>query len=160
MQHFGYYEPTGSSTSATSTSSHRSPSSASEPPSLHPQSCTLCAQRKVKCDKVLPACNNCIKAEVTCDYRTPQPRGPRRRKQNPEPSDEASLLARLAKYEEVLKRLGIDPDSLDVGPTSTNQALPDRSGDKPYAFLKGIGSGIVKGRTFDEGGGKTYYTEK
>lgn len=44
---------------------------------LQPLSCLRCAQRKVRCDRVVP-CSNCIKHESICEF--PQPRTERRKR--------------------------------------------------------------------------------
>ncbi|KAI9810456.1 MAG: hypothetical protein M1827_006232 [Pycnora praestabilis] len=64
-------------------------------------SCVLCAQRKVKCDRRDP-CSACIKSRVTCIFIDPA--APRRRKRK---APEVSLLARLKRYEELLKNYGV-----------------------------------------------------
>ena len=68
-------------------------------------SCVLCQQRKVKCDKKSP-CSACTKAGVTCVAATAQP--PRRRKRS---APEETLLARLKRYEALLKNHGVDVES-------------------------------------------------
>lgn len=44
---------------------------------LQPLSCLRCAQRKVRCDRVVP-CSNCIKHDSLCEF--PQPRTERRKR--------------------------------------------------------------------------------
>lgn len=72
-------------------------------PHSHSHACVLCARRKVKCDKVDP-CTNCRKAGVPCAYASPvpQPRRPRKR------AADAELLARLARYEDLMRQNGVD----------------------------------------------------
>lgn len=69
----------------------------------HSHACVLCARRKVKCDRVDP-CTNCRKAGVSCAYAlpVPQPRRPRKR------AADAELLARLARYEDLMRQNGVD----------------------------------------------------
>lgn len=70
-------------------------------------SCVVCQQRKVKCDKQYP-CSACERGHATCIYRTPAP--PRRRKGRRELGSavtETNLVARLKRYEELLRRLGV-----------------------------------------------------
>lgn len=107
------HEPTSSSSQtspdATFSNPTQTPDSAtsSEPP-LHPQSCVLCAHRKVKCDRRDPTCANCVKAKVTCEYRAPLPRGPRKRKHLVDIEDSPAVVAeKLAKCEELLRSLGV-----------------------------------------------------
>ncbi|KAG5659594.1 hypothetical protein KAF25_002153 [Fusarium avenaceum] len=63
--------------------------------------CTICARRKVKCDKQLP-CSNCRKAQTQCSYEAPQPPKPRKR------AADEDLLARIAQYEQLMRENGID----------------------------------------------------
>lgn len=75
----------------------------SNPPSLKSYACVSCKKRKVKCDRNDP-CLHCVKAQVQCDFRDPLP--PRRQKK---PQPETLLLARLKKYEDIMRKSGIDP---------------------------------------------------
>jgi hypothetical protein len=68
-------------------------------------SCVLCAQRKVKCDRRLAGCANCVKAHVPCIYRA-APRARRRKKG--ERDVDATMRMRL--YEDALRQLGVDPE--------------------------------------------------
>ena len=65
--------------------------------------CVVCARCKVKFDKADP-CTNCRKARVPCVYASPvpQPRRPRNR------AADAELLARLARYEDLMRQNGVD----------------------------------------------------
>jgi hypothetical protein len=75
---------------------------------LRAHACVLCQRRKVKCDKNDP-CSNCAKSQVECEFRDPLP--PRRRKKK---QPDAAMIARLKRYENVLRNSGIDPSSLDA----------------------------------------------
>ncbi|KAF7554345.1 hypothetical protein G7Z17_g2987 [Cylindrodendrum hubeiense] len=68
---------------------------------LHKNACSICARRKVKCDKVNP-CSNCIKSQSECSYDAPATHRPRKRV-----ADE-DLLARLARYEDLMRKNNID----------------------------------------------------
>jgi hypothetical protein len=70
-------------------------------------SCVLCAQRKVRCDKLPGGCANCTKVRVPCVYKAPAP--PRRRKKGVRDVD---VTTRLRLYEDALRRFGVDPDDL------------------------------------------------
>ncbi|KAF7563735.1 hypothetical protein G7046_g384 [Stylonectria norvegica] len=63
--------------------------------------CTVCARRKVKCDKRTP-CSNCVKSQAQCLYEAPAPPRPRKRH-----ADE-DLVARLALYEELMRKHHVD----------------------------------------------------
>lgn len=41
----------------------------------HPQACQFCRRRKIKCDRSLPACNQCTKGQQKCVYTASQRRG-------------------------------------------------------------------------------------
>ncbi|KAJ4127793.1 hypothetical protein NW768_008068 [Fusarium equiseti] len=68
---------------------------------IRKHACTICARRKVKCDKTDP-CSNCQKAGTQCSYEAPAPPKPRKR------AADEDLLARLALYEELMKKNGVD----------------------------------------------------
>ncbi|KAL6916376.1 hypothetical protein FSST1_007871 [Fusarium sambucinum] len=68
---------------------------------LRKHACTICARRKVKCDRLDP-CSNCQKAQTQCSYEAPPPPKPRKRAADEE------LLTRLAKYEDLMRKNGID----------------------------------------------------
>lgn len=85
-------------------------------------SCVRCFDRKVKCNKQIP-CTACTKAGVECIFRQPAP--PRRRKKR---TQEELLLARLRKYEDLLKSHGISPDSTsDQGLDATYESYRDEA---------------------------------
>ncbi|KAK2753330.1 hypothetical protein FQN55_003459 [Onygenales sp. PD_40] len=94
-----------------------------------PYSCVLCYQRKVKCDKRDP-CSSCARSGAACVFRAPAP--PRRRKGK---TTEGVLLARLRKYEEIIRKHGIDIENVGTASTQsdvysdapTNMNLPIRS---------------------------------
>ncbi|KAL4954723.1 hypothetical protein BDW69DRAFT_136953 [Aspergillus filifer] len=65
-----------------------------------PRSCTLCRQRKIKCDRQQP-CANCIRLESTCIYPAGFGRAPKR----PRKAVEARLLAQLSRLESAVKRM-------------------------------------------------------
>jgi len=70
---------------------------------LHRLACSLCARRKVKCDKGDP-CSNCLKTHAQCSYEAPAPHRPRKR------TADEDLLARLALYEDLLRKHNVDFD--------------------------------------------------
>lgn len=75
------------------------------PPTKH--SCTTCARRKVKCDKLRP-CSNCLRSQRECIYRAPAP-SQRHRKR---PADE-DLLSKISEYEHLLRRNNVQFQPLD-----------------------------------------------
>ena len=74
--------------------------------------CVLCQQRKVKCDRSIP-CSACTKSRVECVYRDPAP--PRRRKRR---TPEDLLIAKVKRYEELLKNAGVRVDKVDTVETA------------------------------------------
>lgn len=88
------------------------------PPPKHKHACSLCARRKVKCDKGDP-CSNCLKGKAQCLYEAPVPPLPRKR------AADEDLLTRLAQYEDLMRQHNIDfthhanvwiPSGLEVKP--------------------------------------------
>ncbi|KAH7153624.1 hypothetical protein EDB81DRAFT_457082 [Dactylonectria macrodidyma] len=77
------------------------PSTTSQPQRLNKNACSICARRKVKCDKANP-CANCIKAQTECTYEAPAPYRPRKR------AADEDLLARLARYEDLMREHNVD----------------------------------------------------
>ncbi|VTO92923.1 unnamed protein product [Fusarium graminearum] len=92
---------------------------------LQKHACTVCARRKVKCDRLEP-CSNCQKAQTQCSYEAPPPPKPRKRAADEE------LLARLAQYEELMRNNGIDYThhaNVWVSPASGTKPERDTSAD-------------------------------
>ncbi|KAL8831750.1 MAG: hypothetical protein Q9191_000678 [Dirinaria sp. TL-2023a] len=89
----------------TSSASASTPSTAATQ-NLKSHACVLCQRRKVKCDRRDP-CAGCTKARTKCEFRPPGP--PRRR---PRKSGEAGLLAKVRRYEELLRGYGVQIESL------------------------------------------------
>jgi hypothetical protein len=80
-------------------------------------SCVLCAQRKVRCDRIPGGCANCTKARVSCVYKAPPPA--RRRKKG---ERELDITTRLRLYEDKLRQLGVDPADV-VKPKVTEEPI-------------------------------------
>ena len=78
-----------------------------ETQNLKAHACSLCQRRKVKCDRKDP-CGNCVKARVECIFRAHVPQ--RRRHRKPA---EVTLLARLRRYEELLKGFGVKIETMN-----------------------------------------------
>ncbi|KAL4999934.1 hypothetical protein BDV10DRAFT_193222 [Aspergillus recurvatus] len=84
-----------------------------------PRSCTLCRQRKVKCDRQQP-CSNCTRADTQCVFPPGLGRAPKR----PRKAVEARLLAQLSRLESVVKRM--EQQSPDM--TSSTGSQPPHDG--------------------------------
>ncbi|CBF82140.1 putative C6 transcription factor [Aspergillus nidulans FGSC A4] len=82
------------------------------------RSCTLCRQRKVKCDRQQP-CSNCTKAKTQCVFPPGLGRAPKR----PRKAVEARLLAQLSRLESVVKRM--EQQSQDATSRAASQPLSD-----------------------------------
>ncbi|CAG7558369.1 unnamed protein product [Fusarium equiseti] len=90
---------------------------------IRKHACTICARRKVKCDRTDP-CSNCQKAGTQCSYEAPAPPKPRKR------AADEDLLARLALYEELMKKNGVDfTQHVDVWRSSGLEAKAEDGGE-------------------------------
>ncbi|KAJ5627430.1 hypothetical protein N7528_004857 [Penicillium herquei] len=102
-------------------SSHAGLGSGAFCPEIMTHTCQTCAKRKVKCDKVSPACSRCLKGKLECSYEVTQPRARKRK-----PGDD--LLQKIARYESILAQHGLlDTANSDVvGDTlkETHLSLP------------------------------------
>lgn len=85
--------PTNANTNTNTTDTNSTP----HDPIKRKHPCILCQQRKVKCDRNDP-CSNCARARVKC--LSPNLLQPKKRKKR---FPEAELLARLRRYEDVLR---------------------------------------------------------
>lgn len=75
------------------------------PPSaaLHPRSCVVCRQRKVKCDRQQP-CSNCNRSKCACVYPTGRGRAPKRARR----VADALLADKLARLETIVQRMAAE----------------------------------------------------
>ena len=103
--------------------------------------CLNCAKRKVKCDKLAPACSRCRKGRVECIYQTPAPRS---RKRRLDISNESEMLSKISRYESILNQHGLlNADAHDSRKASGDEAIslhwnhPGRS--EPGKLLEGEG---------------------
>jgi|ERR1700722_15464407 len=95
------------------------------PQTTHAYACLSCAHKKVKCDRLSP-CRNCSKSGGECVYRPPRP--PKRRRRR---DIENELLAKLNRYEGMLKKLGVEigetTNAASETPAAGNDVDADRS---------------------------------
>jgi hypothetical protein len=127
--------------------------------------CTICVQRKVKCDKRQP-CLSCLKSRLQCEYRTPPPPQRRKRKtDNPNPA----LLDVLRSHEAALRSAGIPFESFDDRneggddhDEGTSETIENRRGRSHPAAT--VSSNIPtrtqrprRGILISEHGGRRYY---
>ncbi|KAI9737258.1 MAG: hypothetical protein M1818_005791 [Claussenomyces sp. TS43310] len=106
----------GHSTTSTSTAATTAPAGATRtlnataPDKTAPtpqQSCSFCRRRKIKCDKSLPSCSQCLKSNAQCIYPASQRKG-RPRTGNSlatGQSREEQLLRRIKKLETIIESL-------------------------------------------------------
>lgn len=75
------------------------------PPSaaLHPRSCVVCRQRKVKCDRQQP-CSNCTRSRCACVYPTGRGRAPKRARR----VVDNQLADKLARLETIIQRMAAE----------------------------------------------------
>ncbi|RDW58930.1 putative C6 transcription factor [Aspergillus mulundensis] len=82
------------------------------------RTCTLCRQRKVKCDRQQP-CSNCTRAATECVYPAGLGRAPKRARK----AVEARLLAQLSRLESVVKHM--ETHSPNATPSNMPQSQPE-----------------------------------
>ncbi|KAJ4411327.1 hypothetical protein N0V82_009016 [Gnomoniopsis sp. IMI 355080] len=125
------------------------PAPAPDTPLLNskPYNCQPCVRRKIKCDRIVPACAACVKAKQDCIYQAPpKPRRGKKRKGSAvtleggqedaataatdAAKDDGELLllrGRLAQYERVLRENGL-LDAVEANGTSSSPATaPQRT---------------------------------
>ncbi|KAF8861905.1 hypothetical protein BDZ45DRAFT_617784, partial [Acephala macrosclerotiorum] len=91
------------------------------------QPCTICQQRKVKCDRyVKEPCTNCSKAGVECVLAASS----RRKKTSAHYSE---LLTRLKRFEDALRGYGADIDKIARGESSARDKLAIRGRSPPQS---------------------------
>lgn len=96
-----------------------------------PFACTLCVQRKVKCDKHQP-CLSCRKSQLQCSYRATPP--PQRRKRKIDNSSQI-LLDKLQSHETILRSAGLLFETFD----DSNEGVNDHDGGGDEAIDNRLG---------------------
>ncbi|KAI1271878.1 hypothetical protein F5Y07DRAFT_381628, partial [Xylaria sp. FL0933] len=74
--------------------------SALSPPPPQLRMCTLCRQRRIKCDRQMPQCSHCRLADATCVYPPGRGRAPKK----PRHSIGPQLSERLARLERIISQ--------------------------------------------------------
>jgi hypothetical protein len=137
-----------------------SPSGSVEQNLLKPFSCTICRQRKVKCNRTDP-CSNCVKAAVPCTFAAPAPS--RRRKRKPA---QEGLHARLNRYERILQSYGAKIDASDMQeraaktPTDDDMEIVPEDGVSETIKPEGLTNDKAKQAKLVSQHGKSRYLEK
>ncbi|CAG8908389.1 unnamed protein product [Penicillium egyptiacum] len=73
------------------------------PPRIQVRTCKLCRQRRVKCDRQVPRCSNCLRSENTCVYPPGRGRAPKRPRQGVDPR----IPERLSRLESIIHQFSI-----------------------------------------------------
>ncbi|KAE8375251.1 hypothetical protein BDV26DRAFT_295176 [Aspergillus bertholletiae] len=113
---------------------------------LQPLSCLRCAQRKVRCDRVVP-CSNCNRHSVVCEF--PQPKNERRRRRKMVVSSPSRnrTLPKLDRYKEVFGNIHVDAvESIAESLQETIPVPPRRENTHPQkrgAIPAGRGGHLV-----------------
>ncbi|KAE8387993.1 hypothetical protein BDV23DRAFT_160092 [Aspergillus alliaceus] len=71
-------------------------------PQMQVRTCNLCRQRRVKCDRQLPRCSNCLRSEGNCVYPPGRGRAPKRPRHGVDPQ----LSERLCRLESIINQFG------------------------------------------------------
>ncbi|KAI1152850.1 transcription factor [Nemania diffusa] len=102
-----------------------SPPSSSLSPVPPPQlrTCTLCRQRRIKCDRQMPRCSNCHWADATCVYPPGRGRAPKKPRRGVPPQ----LSERLARLESIINQVSV---------------AQNRHGSQEYPHTPAAGDGV------------------
>ncbi|KAI1126488.1 transcription factor [Nemania abortiva] len=114
-----------------------SPSSSSLSPAPPPpqlRTCTLCRQRRIKCDRQMPRCSNCHWAEATCVYPPGRGRAPKKPRRGVPPQ----LSERLARLESIINQASLAHNSHDAQEYPRSREVGDGadSFDQHFGRLK------------------------
>ncbi|OQE83617.1 hypothetical protein PENNAL_c0031G02269 [Penicillium nalgiovense] len=72
-------------------------------PHIQAGTCNLCRQRRVKCDRQVPQCSNCVRSENKCVYSHSRGRAPKR----PRQGVDLRIPERLSRLESITKQFGV-----------------------------------------------------
>ena len=120
-------------------------------PTPYKYACTLCARRKIKCDKK-EQCSNCTKSKGQCIYQATSIAQSQRHRKRPADED---LLSRVEKYEELLKQHNIAFTDDDRWiPSSFQEKLQEQAPNK--RLDEPVMKSIFDGGIVDETGDTSY----
>ncbi|KAF7522764.1 hypothetical protein PCG10_007278 [Penicillium crustosum] len=91
-----------------------SPALGLSPPHMQVRTCNLCRQRRVKCDRQVPRCSNCLRSEGKCVYPPGRGRAPKRPRRGVDPR----LPERLSRLESIINQF-------DAATQQSHQAQQD-----------------------------------
>lgn len=89
--------------------SSSTPDTLADGPETKPWACVSCAQKKIKCDRLIPACSHCVAKDRDCEYKAPPP--PNRKKRKTDQSLDQRMLGRIIEYEQILQRMHVPFES-------------------------------------------------
>ncbi|KAK0354498.1 hypothetical protein LTR94_012109, partial [Friedmanniomyces endolithicus] len=101
-----------------------------------PYSCQPCSRKKIRCDKFIPACSSCRRAEAEagCVYLAPPPRRRKRKLSGTGNGDgsggsDASTREKLERYERILVEQGLlSPQEVGEMTTTTTTTTATTAG--------------------------------
>ncbi|KAK0808679.1 hypothetical protein LTR59_002832 [Friedmanniomyces endolithicus] len=107
-----------------------------QPPPTMPYSCQPCSRKKIRCDKFIPACSSCRRAEAEagCVYLAPPPRRRKRKLSGTGNGDgsggsDASTREKLERYERILVEQGLlSPQEVGEMTTTTTTTTATTAG--------------------------------
>lgn len=110
------------------------PPSPPPPPPPQLRTCTLCRQRRIKCDRQMPQCSNCHWAKVNCVYPPGRGRAPKKPRRGVAPQ----LSERLARLESIIHQAGVAQSRHDAQKHSPTREAGDGadSFDQHFSRLK------------------------
>lgn len=116
-------------------------------------SCVICRRRKLKCDRRDP-CSRCIKSNVECVYSDPV-RSRHQRK------PELVLITRLKHYENLLRKNGIDPNTIDSNSRGDSVSIDgeaeNASNTDSLQSSSDVHNQATKGQFLSRGGKSIYF---
>ncbi|GKZ31842.1 transcription factor vrtR1 [Aspergillus brasiliensis] len=104
--------------------------------------CQACVRKKIKCNRAVPRCGNCIKTKLECIYQPPPPRRKRKRSRG-----EEDIHERLARYERILQDHNLLPIT---APSITSRRDLDSSANSRHAPSPGPDSNPQADATTDK----------
>lgn len=110
---------------------------ASHSAALHPRSCVVCRQRKVKCDRQQP-CSNCTRSKCACVYPTGRGRAPKRARR----VADAQLADKLARLETIIQRMAAESGP-GLGVTSGKSQLQSNDSVGQVVSAPGLKHGVI-----------------
>ncbi|RYP09061.1 hypothetical protein DL765_008583 [Monosporascus sp. GIB2] len=104
------------------------------PPHMQVRTCNLCRQRRVKCDRQVPRCSNCLRSEANCVYPPGRGRAPKRPRSGVVPQ----LSERLSRLESIINQLSAAARENHLAQETSHawEASDTHSFDQDFSRLK------------------------